>query len=106
MIVSWAVVEPVTFDAVTVYVVWGDPVVGVPETAPVPESNVSPAGSVGFTENAVMVPVTVGVSVAMAVPTVASIVVCGYAKVDGAAAATEIFTVAVVDPAEFDAVTV
>jgi hypothetical protein len=47
-----------------------------------------------------------GVSVAMAVPTVALIVVCGYESADGAASATAIVRVVAVDPAELEAVTV
>ena len=44
----------------------------------------SPAGSAGFTPYDATVPVTVGVSVAIAVPIVATMLLCGYCSPEGA----------------------
>jgi type IV secretory pathway protease TraF len=51
--------------------------VGVPEIAPVEVFNVKPAGSAGLIEYDVTVPVTAGVFVVIACPTVTVTVVCG-----------------------------
>jgi hypothetical protein len=52
-------------------------VVGVPVIAPVVELRLRPAGSAGLTLYVVTVPVMVGVSLTIAWPMVAEIVVCG-----------------------------
>ena len=70
-IVTVAVSLPPVLEAVIVYVVEEDTVVGVPEMAPVEESKASPAGSEGETDQVVMAPpVALGVTVVMAVPLV------------------------------------
>ena len=67
--VTPAVVLPPVLVAVTVYVAELVMAVGVPEMAPVEESSESPVGSEGETDHDVMVPpLTVGVTVVMAVP--------------------------------------
>jgi hypothetical protein len=58
-------------------VAFADAAVGVPEIAPVVLLKLSPAGRAGLIDHEVTVPVTVGVSAAMAVPTVADMLVCG-----------------------------
>ena len=69
--VTLAVVLPPVLLAVTVYVVEEETTEGVPEMAPVEESNDSPVGSEGETDQVVMVPpLEVGVTVVMAVPLV------------------------------------
>ena len=69
--VTMAVALPPVLLAVTVYEVDELVVVGVPLMAPVDESSDSPAGSEGETDQDVMAPpVTVGVTVVMAVPLV------------------------------------
>ena len=66
-----AVVLPPVLLAVTVYVVEEETTEGVPEMAPVEESNDRPVGSEGETDQVVMVPpLEVGVTVVMAVPLV------------------------------------
>ena len=70
-IVTAAVSLPPVLEAVIVYVVEEDTVVGVPEMAPVEESKASPDGSEGETDQVVMAPpVALGVTVVMAVPLV------------------------------------
>ena len=67
--VTSAVVLPPVLVAVTVYVAEEVTAEGVPEMAPVEESSESPVGSEGETDHDVMVPpLTVGVTVVMAVP--------------------------------------
>ena len=69
--VTSAVVLPPVLLAVTVYVVEEETTEGVPEMAPVEESNDRPVGSEGETDHVVMVPpLAVGVTVVMAVPLV------------------------------------
>ena len=69
--VTVAVSLPPVLLAVTVYVAEEVTAVGVPLIAPVVESNDNPAGSVGETDQDVMVPpLTVGVVVVIAVPLV------------------------------------
>jgi hypothetical protein len=51
--------------------------VGVPEIAPVVAFSANPTGNAGDIVYPVTVPLTVGVSCAMAVPAVALIEVCG-----------------------------
>ena len=89
----------------TVYVSVVEITLGVPEITPVAVLNESPAGKLGemFQEEAV--PVTLGASGVMAVPTVK---VLGelYESATGAASFTVITTPKVVDPPEFVAVTV
>jgi hypothetical protein len=72
-----AVADPVPLDAVTVYEVDGLVLVGVPEIVPVFALIARPAGKVGLMVKPVTVPVTVGVSGVMAVPTMTEIEVCG-----------------------------
>ena len=69
--VTSAVVLPPVLLAVTVYVAEDVMAVGVPEIAPVDESNERPAGSEGETDQPVIgPPLAVGVTVVMAVPLV------------------------------------
>jgi hypothetical protein len=56
-------------EAVTVYDAFVVAVVGVPEIIPVELLKLKPAGRAGLTVNEVTVPVTVGVSEAIAWPT-------------------------------------
>ena len=98
MVTSSVVLPPVLL-AVIVYVAEEVTEDGVPEIAPVEESRESPAGSDGETDQEVMVPpLTVGVTVVMAVPLV-SVKASGlYTKEDGAMSLTTISTSAVVLP--------
>ena len=69
---------------------------GVPEMAPVDESKDKPAGSDGDTDQEVIVPpLTVGVTVVIAVPLVSVNELGLYAKDDGATSLTTMVTVAV-----------
>ena len=69
--VTSAVVLPPVLVAVIVYVAEDVTAVGVPLMAPVEESRERPAGREGDTDQEVMVPpLTVGVTVVMAVPLV------------------------------------
>jgi hypothetical protein len=72
------VVEPAALVAVIVYGVAADGAVGVPLITPLVASIASPAGSAGATAYDATVPVTVGVSAVIAVPTVYD---CGLAYV-------------------------
>ena len=70
--------------------------VGVPLIAPVDESKDKPAGSDGDTDQEVIVPpLTVGVTVVIAVPLVSVNELGLYAKDDGATSLTTMVTVAV-----------
>ena len=80
---------------------------GVPLMAPVEESSERPAGREGETDQEVMVPpLTVGVTVVMAVPLVRVKESGLYAKEDGVISLTTISTSAVVLPPVLVAVTV
>ena len=69
--VTEAVVLPPVLEAVTVYEAELVMALGVPLMAPVEESSERPAGSEGDTDHDVMAPpLTVGVTVVMAVPLV------------------------------------
>ena len=69
---------------------------GVAEMAPVDESKDKPAGSDGDTDQEVIVPpLTVGVTVVIAVPLVSVNELGLYAKDDGATSLTTMVTVAV-----------
>ena len=69
---------------------------GVPEMAPVDESKDKPAGSDGDTDQEVIVPpLTVGVTVVIAVPLVSVNELGLYAKDDGATSLMTMVTVAV-----------
>ena len=81
--------------------------VGVPLMAPVDESNESPAGREGETDQVVMAPpLVVGVTVVMAVPLVKENESGLYVIEDGAMSLTSMVTVAVVLPPVLPAVTV
>ena len=80
---------------------------GVPLMAPVEESSERPAGNEGETDQDVMVPpLTVGVTVVMAVPFVRVKESGLYVKEDGVISLTTISTSAVVLPPVLVAVTV
>ena len=84
-----AVVLPPVLVAVTVYVAEEVTAVGVPEIAPVEESNDRPAGSDGETDQEVTAPpLVVGVTVVMAVPLVKVNEFGLYVKDDGATSLT------------------
>ena len=68
-ICTLAVVAPGPLEAVTVYAAWAVTAVGVPGIVPVLPLSVKPAGRTGLTVYEVTVPVTVGVSEAIAWPT-------------------------------------
>jgi hypothetical protein len=59
------------------YVAVAEAAVGVPEIVPREVSNAKPAGNAGLQLYELTVPVTVGVSAGIAVPTVALIALCG-----------------------------
>lgn len=81
--------------------------VGVPEIDPVEASSERPAGSVGETDQPVMVPpLAVGVAVVIAVSLVNVSEFGLYARVDGATSLTSMVTLAVSLPPELDAVIV
>ena len=81
--------------------------VGVPEIAPVEESSERPAGNVGETDQEVMAPpLTVGVTVVMAVPLVRVTEFGLYVRDEGAMSLTTMVTVAVSLPPVLEAVTV
>jgi len=80
---------------------------GVPEIAPVEESRERPAGSEGEIDQEVMVPpLTVGVTVVMAVPLVNVNELGLYTNDEGATSFTTMVTSAVVLPPVLVAVTV
>ena len=80
---------------------------GVPEMAPVEESSDKPAGRDGETDQDVMVPpLTVGVTVVMAVPFVSVNELGLYDNDEGATSLTTMVTSAVVLPPVLVAVTV
>ena len=80
---------------------------GVPEMAPVEASRDKPAGKEGETDQDVMVPpLTVGVTVVIAVPLVNVKVLGLYDNDDGATSLTSMVTSAVVLPPVLVAVTV
>ena len=80
---------------------------GVPEMAPVEESSDKPAGRDGETDQDVMVPpLTVGVTVVMAVPFVSVNELGLYDNEEGATSLTTMVTSAVVLPPVLVAVTV
>ena len=80
---------------------------GVPEMAPVEESSDKPAGRDGETDQDVMVPpLTVGVTVVMAVPLVSVNELGLYDNEEGATSLTTMVTSAVVLPPVLVAVTV
>lgn len=71
VMVTVAVELPPELFAVTVYCVWDETAVGVPEMAPVELENRRPAGSVGEIDQETTVPPpALGVTVVMAVPLV------------------------------------
>ena len=71
VMVTVAVELPPELLAVTVYCVWDETAVGVPEMAPVELENKRPAGSVGEIDQETTVPPpALGVTVVMAVPLV------------------------------------
>ena len=71
VMVTVAVELPPELLAVTVYCVWDETAVGVPEMAPVELENSRPAGSVGEIDQETTVPPpALGVTVVMAVPLV------------------------------------
>ena len=71
VMVTVAVELPPELFAVTVYCVWDETAVGVPEMAPVEVENRRPAGSVGEIDQETTVPPpALGVTVVMAVPLV------------------------------------
>ena len=71
VMVTVAVELPPELLAVTVYCVWDETAVGVPEMAPVELENRRPAGSVGEIDQETTVPPpALGVTVVMAVPLV------------------------------------
>ena len=81
--------------------------VGVPEIAPVEESRDKPAGNEGEIDQEVMVPpLTVGVTVVMAVPLVSVNESGLYVKDEGATSFTTMVRAAVVLPPVLVAVTV
>ena len=97
--VTSAVVLPPVLLAVTVYVAEDVTAVGVPLIAPVEESSERPAGSEGETDQDVMLPpLTVGVTVVMAVPLVSVNEFGLYVKDEGATSLTSMVTSAVVLP--------
>ena len=80
---------------------------GVPEIAPVDESSERPVGRVGETDHEVMAPpLTVGVTVVMAVPLVKVNEFGLYVSDEGAMSLTTMVTVAVSLPPVLEAVTV
>ena len=81
--------------------------VGVPDIAPVVASKDKPAGSDGDTDQEVIVPpLTVGVTVVIAVPLVSVNELGLYVSEDGATSLTTMVTVAVSLPPVFAAVMV
>ena len=105
--VTSAVVLPPVLLAVTVYVAEDVTAVGVPLMAPVEESSERPAGREGDTDQEVMVPpLTVGVTVVMAVPLVSVNEFGLYVRDEGATSLTSMVTSAVVLPPVLVAVTV
>ena len=97
--VTSAVVLPPVLLAVTVYVAEDVTAVGVPLMAPVEESRERPAGREGDTDQEVMVPpLTVGVTVVMAVPLVSVNEFGLYVRDEGATSLTSMVTSAVVLP--------
>ena len=81
--------------------------VGVPEIAPVDESSERPVGREGETDHEVMAPpLTVGVTVVMAVPLVKVNEFGLYVSDEGAMSLTTMVTVAVSLPPVLEAVTV
>tara|TARA_B100000003_G_scaffold195696_1_gene197973 strand:- start:101 stop:451 length:351 start_codon:yes stop_codon:yes gene_type:complete len=105
--VTEAVVLPPVLLAVTVYDAEEVMAEGVPLMAPVEESSERPAGRVGETDQEVTVPpLTVGVTVVMAVPLVRVNEFGLYVRDEGATSLTTMVTVAVVLPPVLLAVTV
>ena len=97
--VTSAVVLPPVLLAVTVYVAEDVTAVGVPLMAPVEESSERPAGREGDTDQEVMVPpLTVGVTVVMALPLVSVNEFGLYVRDEGATSLTSMATSAVVLP--------
>ena len=83
VMVTVAVSYPLELLALTVYAVCEESAVGVPEIAPVDEDNERPAGREGEIDQDVTDPVTVGVTVFIAVPCVKENVFGEY-EIDGA----------------------
>ncbi len=107
MMVTEAVVLPPVLLAVTVYDAEEVMAEGVPLMAPVEESSERPAGRVGETDHEVMAPpLTVGVTVVMAVPLVSVNEFGLYVSDEGAMSLTTMVTVAVSLPPVLLAVTV
>ena len=107
MMVTDAVVLPPVLLAVTVYDAEEVMAEGVPLMAPVEESSERPAGSVGETDHEVMAPpLTVGVTVVMAVPLVSVNEFGLYVKDEGAISFTTNVKVVVSLPPVLLAVTV